>query len=500
MNRRARLSFIVPLCLGAFAAACSPAAPPGPSVVAPAGSESAPPAASSGQTPAVSSAAVAAPALCPPFGWSEGLARFLAPDAKMPTEEPNHTVDCQFHEWSWEAFVWATALDKAGVPRFMTLPTPDDLVSSKPDAGKEGGVRLLRLASRSAKAHGTGGRPEVAGAIVEADSNMMVAQNGYPVLASVHMNASYFKTAKRNLIYDNGYQNNPNQDDYFEVGAAVFKATWMRLDEGQKAPAGAFTTQAEVPVLVLDKKTHLVTTSGKTTTATVALVGLHVVGVTVGHPEFLWGTFEQNLNSPAVPDNTFSSSGSDPKSYTFYTANTPFTQVNLPNNPATGPGALAFDEKSQRFSPVTQAVQENKTGGETNDPKGPENIGNLNRSSQGFLKGQAGNQAIFAGYSLIGTVWMKPNTYVTSTSNWQQLAAPNAFGSVVLANVTAETFVQSARDGDMSKVTNCFSCHNPTSFNFQPDNKLASRRVAISHALSVNAPLYAVANQIPVKN
>ena len=71
--------------------------------------------------------------------------------------------------------------------------------------------------------------------------------------------------------------------------------------------------------------------------------------------------------------------------------------------------------------PATQAVQENRTGGETNDPKGPENIANLNRASQGFLKGQTGNQAIFAGYGLIGTVWMKPNTYVTSTPNWQQL-------------------------------------------------------------------------------
>ena len=86
------------------------------------------------------------------------------------------------------------------------------------------------------------------GAIVEADGNMLVAQNGYPVYASVHMNKSYFDTARKNLIATGGYQNQP-ASSYFDVGAAVFKATWLRLDPGQPPPAGAYTTQAQVPVL-----------------------------------------------------------------------------------------------------------------------------------------------------------------------------------------------------------------------------------------------------------
>jgi hypothetical protein len=72
---------------------------------------------------------------CPLQGWSEGLNGFLKPDAPFPTKDtqlpkptpkdPNpQTPDCNFHQWSWEAFVWATALikDPAGtaVPRFMT--------------------------------------------------------------------------------------------------------------------------------------------------------------------------------------------------------------------------------------------------------------------------------------------------------------------------------------------------------------------------------------------
>ena len=56
-----------------------------------------------------------ATALCPRLGWSEFLPSFLKPKAAIPTEDtPLDAVDCQFHQWSWEAFVWATALDTRG--------------------------------------------------------------------------------------------------------------------------------------------------------------------------------------------------------------------------------------------------------------------------------------------------------------------------------------------------------------------------------------------------
>src|SRR5450432_1399331 len=79
---------------------------------------------------------------CPQFGWSEGLKDFLAPNYAFPTKDTQSlsAPDCNFHQWSWEAFVWATALIKdpasgATVPRFMTLATPDDLLKINEDAG-----------------------------------------------------------------------------------------------------------------------------------------------------------------------------------------------------------------------------------------------------------------------------------------------------------------------------------------------------------------------------
>ena len=229
---------------------------------------------------------------CPQLGWAEGLNNFLKPNHAFPTEDtrPQPTPDCNFHQWSWEAFVWATALinDPASgttVPRFMTLATPAELLDTNESVG-EPKVRPLTLAARSHAFLGAPGFSEGAGAIVEADGNMLVSQNGYPVYASVHMNKSYFDTAKKNLIATGGYQNQP-AGSYFDVGAAVFKATWLRLDFGKQPPAGAYTTQAQVPVLetkVIPGQVTIQPAPGKFVTVTVALLGLHVVGQTVNHP------------------------------------------------------------------------------------------------------------------------------------------------------------------------------------------------------------------------
>jgi hypothetical protein len=423
---------------------------------------------------------------CPQgFGWAEGLGGNLLPNAKMPVSFSATASNCLFHQWSWETFVWGTA-NINGAPRFMSFPTPADLISEKSNTG------LLRLSSRSTGDHAS--ITEGAGAIVEADGNMMVGPNGYPVYASVHMNHSYFTTAKRNLIKTGAYEK--QGDDYFDVGAAVFKATWYRLDVGEKAPEGAFTTQAQVPNLhVLATKTSAtVAPSGTFETVTVALVGLHVVGYVENHPEFLWATFEHKRNAPMITDNTFSPSPtkSSPDSYTFYKAGTPFSEVNKAAN-ATKPTSLSYDPKSGKFSPITNVVQENKTGGAAI----PADIEILNTASQNFLSTQKAPQPLFGNYNLIGTVWMAPNTYVTTNPSWQSLNQANAVGSVNLANTTAETFVQQASNKvPPASLRNCFLCHNPTSYSF-PGNtfpkNLSNRRISMSHVLSEGTP-YAVPN------
>jgi hypothetical protein len=458
---------------------------------------------------------VAAAGGCPEgFGWAEGLPDYFELNAQFPTEFSADADDCLFQQWSWEAFAWATAMID-GRPRFMSLKTMEQL---DPD-GAAATTGMLRLTPRSTKAHNLP-EEDYDAAFVEADGSVLVGQNGYPVYASVHMNDSYFTTAQENLIVNGGYRANAGADTpgaasadcgelgesedsnkaYFQCGAAVFKATWLRLKDGEAAPQGAYVTTAEVPVLknLCTKVSCTVVATEQYVQAQVALVGLHVVGYAEHHPEFLWATFEHQDNSPSFADGTFEfSDESDPKDYTFYAAGTPFTQdqVLVPNQPARqgDPPLLTFDEATQTFSPITQVVQMNRTGGDT-QPNGPSNITAVNEASRNTMK----NAGVFQQYYfLVGTAWLKPDTYVATNPDitkpsvqWNDLAV----GSVALANMTAETFMQSPGAGD---TLNCFACHNPQSFSFD-DPDMPLRRIAISHALAVDTP-FAVPNRAASK-
>ncbi|WP_209348948.1 hypothetical protein [Pontixanthobacter sp. CEM42] len=437
------------------------------------------------------------------LGWSENLPTYFEADAKLPTSFSDTAVDCDFHEWSWEAFAWATA-EIDGTPRFMTMATLDALTS---DTSSSDG--MLRLGAHSNKPHAmpTG---ENAGAITEADGNMLVGGNGYPVYASVHMNDSYLQTAKANMVEGGAYAANAGKDTgsgeecggagnayYFNCGSAVFKATWYRLADGETAPAGAYTTQAQVPVLENDctGTTCIAKSSGTFTTVTVALVGLHVVAYIENHPEMVWATFEHVRNSPSVPDGTFAyGDQSVDEDYTFYDAGTPFAadKILVKNDSA---AVLKFDEASQTFSPVTQVVQMNRTGGE-NQENGPANIAAVNSASMTEFKNE---NSPFQDYFLVGTVWFKPDVYTADNANiqnknfnWKGIAQ----GSEALANMTAETFMQAPGTGDQ---LNCFTCHNPTSYSFEQGSTEPMRRVAISHALGVGSEFEAK-NTIPVED
>lgn len=424
---------------------------------------------------------------CPFIGWGESLMRHQSPTAAFPVTETTNTLapDCNFHQWSWEAFAWATAPDSNGVPRFLNLPNTDDLLRANLAHGRPVN-RPLRVGSRSTKAHNSTDHHEGAGGFVEADGNVLIGPNGYPVYNSIHMNWSYFNTAKKNLIIDGGYKNQP-PTSYFEVGAGVFKAMWLRLDPGQSPPEGAYTTLAEVPVLESVNNPNGTVTirqkPGQFAIATVALVGMHVVGYTVGHPEMVWATFEHPNNSPRVPDNTFSGAGSDPKDYTFYRANTPFSAANQ----AMTPPQLSFNETTQKFSTVTTVVLKNATGGE-NQPHGVGNIAAVSEQAKSIMKGVM--KSIFGNYVLNGTVWLPPNSYSMLSNQ------ADALGSVNLTNSVGETYIQVDKNAPMSGVNNCFSCHNATSYSYQSNPPpLANRQIGISHVLGVGTP-YMVPNEI----
>ena len=117
-----------------------------------------------------------------------------------------------------------------------------------------------------------------------------------------------------------------------------------------------------------------------------ALVGLHVVGVVQGHPEFVWATFEHDKNAPdIVPDGTNfrTSSFAATTPFTFYKPNTLASTCNNANN-----DPVSLVSATQALSPLTNVIRQFALGG--GDAVDTGNVTSLNASVHaGLLASQS---------------------------------------------------------------------------------------------------------------
>jgi len=427
-----------------------------------------------GQSPTPSASPLPSPSPtppCPGFGWAEGLVKYTAyPAPPFPTDDTANVnaQDCAFHQWSWEAFVWATAIGPDNRARFTTLHNVDELGQKKAAPAK--GPKPLGLKPRDLKPKGatlnkSNDDPKQAG------GGVLVDQNGQIVWYSTHMNDAYF-----NFVQQNGGANYGQASDTlkFPVGAAVFKASWKVVPDGT-TPTGFYTEKTTVPLLRNKKGGGIEIDGTKTRPVTVALVGLHVVGVTDNHPEFLWGTFEQVQNAPDLPANLPSPSPVSSQGFTFYAANTPANACNQPS-----PAPSVTDPKKQTVAPVTNVFRQFATGNAA--PNRTADINAINSGAQGEMANMGTftppqpKETVWANYKLIGTLWLLANTLKPNDSNMLS----EGVGSVNLANSTLETFFQ-------GEGNSCFLCHN-TGGSSSGKKQYPGKDINISHVMLDSIP------------
>jgi len=426
--------------------------------------------------------------MCPKLGWSEGLVKYTAyPAPPFPTDDTPSTSaqDCVFHQWSWEAFVWATAIGQDGRARFTTLHNVDELGTKVPVAkgprpsgnieeprkkvSPAKGPKPLGLKPRDLKPPGprtnrSDDDPAQAG------GGLLVDQNGQIVWYSTHMNDAYFKFVQQNG--GAGYAKASTTLN-FPVGAAVFKASWQVVPDGT-TPTGFYSEQTTVPLLMNKPGGGImVDPSGKTRPVAVALVGLHVVGVTDNHPEFLWATFEQIQNAPDLPPGLNPTDPVSKQSFTFYAANTP---VNACNVKAT---LSISDPTKQTVTPVTNVFRQFATGDAA--PPRTFDINAINTAAQGEMakikvKPPQPKENVWANYKLIGTLWLQPNSLKPNDDNM----VGEGVGSVHLANATLETYFQSPQ-------FSCFLCHN-TGGSTSGKKQYPGKNINISHVVLDSIP------------
>lgn len=433
-----------------------------------------------------------APAQAASYGCNSPLGWWETPDLKplFTTNAPQ--VDCDFQQWAWSSFVhYMKKTGADGHPLFLDLPTPIGLseeenpqtaVALKSLSANTGELFLRPRFQKPGAANLTGANDNNLGSITQAGSNgILIDGNSRAVYYSIHMNRAYYGFAKDHVGNANYIKTPANQN--FPIDSTVIKASWMVADDPASLPAGAYTTKATVQLLENDPdhpgqiRPSATTKSG----VSVALVGVHVVGVVKDHPEFLWATFEHTDNAPDLPPGSVphSSQSVSDRSFSFYKAGTAAKQSNQL------PTSYSVDSETQKATPITNVFRQFAYGGAEFSAESPkvsgqsrvDDINSINANFQAAIPNHP-NQISpeFANYNLIGNVWLDSSQ--TPLEPGLNLAA-NSVGSITLANSTMETYLQGIG-------TNCFSCHQTSPF----VDGFSDKNIAISHIIadSLTAP------------
>ena len=202
-------------------------------------------------------------------------------------------------------------------------------------------------------------------------------------------------------------------------------------------------------------------------TVQLAMVGMHVVGSTVGHPEMVWSTFEHTGNTPAATYSYTSTGG--PKTVNQNTSGTwvfsasgsagPF---NKPHMFFTGPPANNIQSSGGFTVSPSDTIRSEPWGIDGSDVFHSTEVISMNDHVLGMMA----SGDIRGNYFMTGATW-------TIFGSPPSGAIPGV-GTNRLANSTMETYQQG--------VSNCFTCHQGSPGGLDPNG--------LSHVFAGLQPLF----------
>lgn len=387
------------------------------------------------------------------------------------TDTPN--PNCGFHRWSWQTFLWLMQNESLNDSSLNIDQLPYYQQAFKTGAG----TFQPRHAKTNAPISTDFGESQAG-----TGSRALVDQTNQVVYYTVQLNKTEINWIKLYALTQemlNKSQSNPEVG--FPAGCLELKAAWRvakYLDGSREYIPNArdfyYTVEAEVPVVTGVDKQQVVASKTRTRPALLAMVGLHIVGRTTNHPEFVWATFEHVDNAPACSD---SQAGPiNPLTgnrWSFYPGNVDCncqaeTQPPPKRCGCNVPTNFKFDEKAYELSPAVTVCTVNPAGGGSTSSTSA--VTSLNQSVVAGLKtGDRRFASYMQYYRLAGTLWTDTakdgegvlpvfksgRKYDLSRTGIDISGNPAPMtleGSVALENTTLETYFQGSK--------NCFSCHS----------------------------------------
>lgn len=328
----------------------------------------------------------------------------------------------------------------------------------------------------------------------EADFGVLLAQNGSLVYFITMVNDvyAYFRTG----LKDGAITPAPTQ--FPTTAAELAKVTAFASAHGKTFPdphalaievksswveaAGLpnlntyITRQGTIPTYDKSNPNKWVPNGHKT--VELALVGMHVVGSTAGHPEMIWATFEHSNNSPNAAYTYNSTSGSKTVSQ-----NTSGNWIFAKNG-----AAAPFNVMHENLNASTGAIDGLSSDIVSSNIIRWKAFGAASNVSPNPIDGSAAasNTEIISIHNSVASKMPAGdvrNNYVMTGSTWTiggaAPTASNQVGTSRLANTTMETFVQGTAATSTPSDTNCFTCHTKT-----------TNMLGISHVFNAIKPLF----------
>jgi hypothetical protein len=404
------------------------------------------------------------------FVDEEWITGKVAPDNRQP-ESP--LADCSAYRWAWQTFLFVTSLDStAGQVDFLSYPSFDEVfgVSERSNFARlsvppDDLPRPLSLAPRTPEPE----NPSVSDGIKQAGlEGILVDQNGHAVFYAIHMNDVFVDFVVRKNLNDLISLEALDPDIEFPVGSLELKSSWSIVDSSNP-PTDYITTRALIPSIKKAADGSVFADANDPVEATVALLGLHVVGVIENHPEFIWASFEHDGLAPQgqIPADPMADYIVSRDDFTLYAGGTTSLAA---NEVAT----VALDESTGKLSPATSVFRYYATAHLTN-PKTDEGVDSINESARRTLSDKAADDPR-SHYKLIGAVWLRDGArdFIVNKTFVDPPGTPvekaTVAGENALSNMSMESFTQVGSPS-------CFNCHKTR----ESVEGLAAKKINVSH-------------------
>jgi hypothetical protein len=432
-----------------------------------------------------------------------------------------HLNNCDFYKWSEQMFLWMTSPNTAGDYSNGTLMESSRFYTVSPKvAGERTLIPHEKGALISVISNAQKNDVNVDSEEGQATDDVLMAQNGSLIYYISMVNDVYaqFLTGARNgEIDDSEFPTTQSDVDAIvsyaarqgtrvkdpETLAIEFKTSWVSVNDVVDA-SQYITIDALVPTY---DKTDAKWTPNGSKTAKLAMIGVHVVGSTDGHPEMVWATFEHVNNAPnlayAYLDtlNRTKTVPEDRGNEWLLNGNSASSEYNKSHMIFSGKGSTKSDSVIAKNSIIAHngyAISPSDTkltkpwGVAIDGKPNAENASAAASNSQvistnNSVLGQLQDGDMRKNYIFIGATWTdngaRPNGKSYSATN----TTPGvAIGTSQLANSTMETYIQ---QGDSyNEDGSCFLCHSNSK------STTGLKPMDLSHIYDAIQPLKTVSN------